>query len=227
MVSAVSHAWARGQSGPWITAARPAPRIGITPTLPLVGGRMELQRKPPLALRLLPQAQGAFRIPAVGLSLGLHGGVVCLVLAGATQWASPKSTSIAARRIGGTAVTYVNITPSPDRHQAGGPTVGPVRTPAIPRPEHPSLTFHWLISPRPGRTCSPSGWPLARWCFAPAASKRRGQAHWPGSKLIVALPTIRRGQPGWQSSCPRLGMPVPSSAGPDISTVRRPPLRSR
>lgn len=98
----------------WITAVRAAQGVMSLTSLPLGWGRMDLPRTPPLALRLLPQAQRAFLIPAAGLSLGLHGVVVTLALAGPAQWITPRPASITARQTAAAAITYVDITRSPD-----------------------------------------------------------------------------------------------------------------
>jgi hypothetical protein len=84
---------------------------------------MDLPRTPPLALRLLPRAQRASLIPAAGLSVGLHGGVVALAVASAGQWITPQPAPITARRPATTAIAYVDIMPSPDP-PPGRPAIG-------------------------------------------------------------------------------------------------------
>jgi hypothetical protein len=100
---------------------------------------MDLSRTPPLTLRLLPQAQRAFPIPAAGLSLGLHGGLVALALAGGGQWNTPQPAPLTARTAT-TAITYVDITPSdlPVGPPADGAAGHGTRAPSAPTPRSPS-----------------------------------------------------------------------------------------
>jgi hypothetical protein len=98
-------------------------------------GRMDLPRTPPLALRLLPRAQRAFLIPGAGLSLGLHGVVVTLALAGPAQWIAPQPASITSRQTAAVAITYVDINRSPDPpsgRSANGATRHRTRSPSAP-----------------------------------------------------------------------------------------------